>query len=600
MAATDTLADTGRLADTDTLGARLLVQQQRRGGQPFLHLVQSDTSVRSFSYEECVRRASAWTATFAALGVQRQDRVVIILQHSLDLYAAFFGAVLGDIVPAMFAFPSPKFDEREYFRTFGALIDNAAPALIVSYPELAPRIRAALGGRDGVPPPVCTPADLADVHHVPAPSASSDDIAFLQYSSGTTGTKKGVAVTHRAALWQIDTYARAILLNERDVIASWLPLYHDMGLVACCLLPFATGTPVVAMSPHDWVRAPMLLLHMIGRYQATLCWLPNFAYSFMAKNIMDRELEWMNLSSLRGVVNCSEPLMADSHRAFRARFEGRGLRPAALATSYAMAENTFAVTSGGFGEEVPEDVVDRDALARGLAVPVSPSGARATVLVSSGRPLPDTTVRIRSRDGRVLPERTVGEIAVSSPSLFSGYFGNAAATAAVLNDGVFRTGDLGYLADGHLYVTGRLKDLLIIAGRNVYPHDVEEAVNDAPGVIPGRVAAFGVQDAVRGTERLVVLAETAVDDVGERRRMRREIVAKVAGRIDAAPADVRLVPPRWLVKSTSGKMARDRNRERYLEELRVMTAGEGAGEATEVMALEVTDLDRALRCVRRC
>jgi acyl-CoA synthetase (AMP-forming)/AMP-acid ligase II/acyl carrier protein len=495
----------------------------------------------------------------------------------------------------MFAFPSPKFDEDEYFRTFGTLIENASPSVVVVYPELEAKVAATLdGGERSIQ--LCTPQRLVETSGYAPAIRESGAIAFLQYSSGTTGVKKGVAITHRAALAQIDRYAAAIQLDERDLIATWLPLYHDMGLVACCLLPFVTGVPVLAMAPHRWVRSPMLLLHLIGQHRATLCWLPNFAYNFLARNIMARELEWLDLSSLRAVVNCSEPVMASSHEAFVERFESRGFARRALATSYAMAETTFAVTSGGITTALVEDVVDRDALAQGHAAPVPATDPRAVRLVSSGRPIADTRVRIVSAQGRPLADRAVGEIVVESPSLFSGYFGHANGAADPIG-GQFRTGDLGYLADGELYVTGRLKDLVIVAGRNLAPHDIEAAVSDIPGVVAGRAVAFGLSDEREGTERLVIVAETELTDPAHREALQREIVARVSAQTDVAPGDVRLVAPRWLRKSTSGKIARDRNRQRYLAELATLSATDVQASDARRGIVENT-LDRALRCVR--
>ena len=429
--------------------------------------------------------------------------------------------------------------------------------------------------------------------HTPSPAAA----AFLQYSSGTTGVKKGVAVTHRAALAQIDRYAEAIALTDRDLIASWLPLYHDMGLVACCLLPLVTGVPVLAMAPHGWVRSPMLFLHLVTQHKATLCWLPNFACTFLAKNVMPRELDWLDLSSLRAVINCSEPVMAASHAAFAERFAPRGFRTQALAASYAMAETTFAVTSGGLTTPLQHDVVDRDALAHGIATPVTHTHPRATVLVSSGTPIAGTSVTVVSPHGEPLPDRTIGEIVVESASLLSGYFGREEANGSLV-DGRFHTGDLGYLAGGELFVTGRLKDLIIVAGRNIAPHDVESAVNDVPGVIAGRSVAFGLADEQHGTERLIVLAETGLTESAHRDALQRVIVARVSAQADVAPADVRLVPPRWLRKSTSGKIARNQNRRRYVEQLARLGPRDAERPAGKD-AVDLSDVDRALACVRR-
>lgn len=496
-------------------------------GGEFLRLLHPGSDPEVATYGELVERADRWAARYAADGLKPGNRVIVILRHSLDLYAAYTGALLGGQVPAMFAFPSPKLSEERYFQTVGTLIRSSEARQIVTYDELAEKLAHREGDTlQGIR--ITTPGELPNGTADPVAIDPSEG-AFLQYSSGTTGLKKGVLVSHKALLWQIGAYGDAIGATEKDRLVSWLPLYHDMGLVACFFLPLLRGIPTVAMSPFEWVARPALWPQAVSEHGGTLSWLPNFAYSFMAARIRDSELENVDLSSLRGVVNCSEPVLPDSHAAFLGRFASYGARREQLATSYAMAENTFAVTSGGFGTPPLE-------------------GER---VVSSGRPLPETEIEI---DGQT------GEIVIRSPGLMDGYDNNPEATAAAMGDGWYRTGDLGYLKDGELFVTGRAKDLIIVGGRNIYPQDVELVAESVPGVIAGRVVAFGVPDENLGTESLVVLAESE-DDVG------RAIHDAVANETEVVPADVRVVPPRTLRKSSSGKLARGENRQLYLEEM---------------------------------
>jgi fatty-acyl-CoA synthase len=536
----------------------------------FLRLITKNGSAQEYRYIELMTRAAAWMTLYLERGLKVNSHVVVVLPHSLDLYASYLGALMAGMIPAMFAFPSVKFSQEEYLKTFDKLIDNASPELIVTYPELKDELSPVLcaGSRSIV---VCT---SFDVEFSKAPSAldfiadpNPDDIAFLQYSSGTTGIKKGVAISHRALLWQIESYSQAIGLRGDDIIVSWLPLYHDMGLICCYFLPLITGTPVVAMSPFDWVRHPSMWASAVSDYRGTLCWLPNFAYNFLAKNISDDQLHGIELSSLRGVVNCSESIMADSHSVFLERFSPYGLKAESLCCSYAMAENTFAVTSGGFGAEVIYEYIDsREFGVNSRAVAVSPVHPRRKLLVSSGRPLPQTNIVIVSGSGEVLPERQVGEIILRTPSLFHSYHRNHRVTSHDVA-GKFRTGDLGYLAHGQLFVTGRKKDLIIVAGKNIYPQDVEEVINTVPGVIPGRCVAFGVPDAGQGTEKLIVLAETTVTVVDRQSEIRKQIYNRIACQTDVVPSAVRLLPHMWLLKSSSGKIARAANRERYKEML---------------------------------
>ncbi|MCP4591079.1 MAG: fatty acyl-AMP ligase, partial [bacterium] len=500
-----------------TIPARLLDNLEHAADACALRLLHDNAETQTLTYRQLIDEAARWARWYEDLGLLHGDRVVIILQHSVDLYAAFVGGLLRGVVPSMFAFPSPKYSSEEYFRTIGVLVENADPRLLVTYPELAEQLTA--GASLPAATRVCTPRDLpTGTSKFPVgPNVDPESTAFLQYSSGTTGIKKSVAISHRALLWQIDRYADAIRLASDDVIVSWLPLYHDMGLIACLFLPLLKRVPLVAMSPFEWVRRPGMWLRAVSDFGGTLSWLPNFAYSFMPKNVTDAELADLRLSSLRGVVNCSEPVMAASHAQLLERLAPYGLRPEALGTCYAMAENTFAVTSGGFDSPVASDRIDASEFVRsGCAIPTADSTPQGKTLVSSGQALPDTEIAIVSPQGTPLAERRVGEIVLRSPCLLNEYYRNPDATAAGLHGDRYFTGDLGYLADGELYVTGRLKDLIIIAGQNVHPQDIEALLNDVPGLIPGRNVALGVSDSTNGTEKLVILAETHATEPAER------------------------------------------------------------------------------------
>jgi acyl-CoA synthetase (AMP-forming)/AMP-acid ligase II/acetyltransferase-like isoleucine patch superfamily enzyme len=548
-----------------TIAAALHANAARDDGGEFLRLVFPGAPDRVLAYAELMAEAGRWTRFFAEHGLGRGDRVIVVLPHSVDLYAAYVGALLGAHVPAMFAYPSAKLSEELYFATVGRLIAGSGARLLVTYVELRDKLRA----REAAAVARVTLATPEDVQTGPAlpesAAAAPGDIAFLQYSSGTTGVKKGVALSHRALLWQVAAYADAIGIRSDDRIVNWLPLYHDMGLIAAFFLPLVRKVPVVAMSPLDWVRRPGMWLQAVTRHRGTLSWMPNFAFNFLARSVATDDLAGVDLSSLRGLVNCSEPVMAHSHDVFLARFAPLGFRPEALAVSYAMAENTFAVTSGGFGRPTVVDHVDVRAfeeLGECRPAPAGAPGSRA--IVSSGRPLAETEIEVVDSDGALLPARHVGEIVIASPCLMDGYDGGDAAIAGSPSKGRFRTGDLGYVADGEVFVTGRAKDLIIIGGRNIYPQDIEAAVSQVSGVMPGRCVAFGIADESAGTERLIVLAESEADAVAHG-PLKAAIYAAVAGLTEVVPGDIRIMPPRQLVKSSSGKISRSANRDRYLE-----------------------------------
>jgi fatty-acyl-CoA synthase len=523
--------------------ARILETARRQGGRPFLTLLEREAGETRLTYADLLASAGRWRERYFEAGLATGDRVVVVLEHGEPLYASYLGALLGGLVPAYFAHPSGKVDEPSYCATVNALLERVGGQFLVTSRAIAGR----LAGKWQAPPGLLEDGSpLRGERPRPAGRAPLGvDALFLQFSSGTTGLKKGVAVSAQALLWQVDAYAQSIGLRDDDVIASWLPLYHDMGLIACFYLPLLRGVPLVAMSPFDWVARPEMLLDAVTRHRATLAWLPNFAYNLLAERAAP-QARAADLSSLRAVVNCSEPILDSSHRRFIERLAPLGLRPEALAACYALAENTFAVASGGIG------------------APLATESRDGRVQVSSGRVLPGVKLRIQDPAGKALAEGEAGEIVIAAPCLFSGYVGNPEETAAALSGGWFRTGDLGYLRQGELYVVGRIKDTIIIGGRNVFPQDVEAVVGEIDGVIPGRCVAVGADDLVLGTQSLVVIAETRLTDPAARDGLRRRLHDAIAGRLDLV-AEIALADHMWLRKSTSGKIARAENRDRYLQ-----------------------------------
>ncbi len=556
--------------------ARVLVERLRQEPDATALVLQfARQPERTVTVRGLMRAAAGWQLRLAEGGIRPGEVVLLILQHGGDLVEAYFGCVLNGSIPAIMPFLTEKLLPERYRAELTALVGVTQPAAVVTYADFEPEVRAALGEETSVRRVLVADAapDLPGEPYweaLPGLARQPDDIALLQHSSGTTGLQKGVALSHRAVLRQLEVYAAALRLDPaRDVIVSWLPLYHDMGLIASFLMPLLLGVKLVLMSPFDWVRAPYRLLHSISAYRGTFTWLPNFAYNFCAQKIRDRDLQGVDLSSLRGVINCSEPCRAESHAAFAARFAAWGLNPAALMTCYAMAENVFAVTQAGLDGPVMLDVIERDALqVERVARPVSGNGRAALTMVSNGRPLPNVAVRIVDAEGNELPERSVGEIALRSDCMLTEYYRRPDATEqAFLPGSWYRTGDLGYLAGGELYVSGRKKDLIIIGGKNVYPQDIEAAASQVPGVHPGRVVAFGLFDEAAGTEEVALVAEVDVEGEAEREALAEAVRQAVTRSTAVALRQVRLVGPGWIIKTSSGKTARAANKERYLEEL---------------------------------
>ena len=367
-------------------------------------------------------------------------------------------------------------------------------------------------------------------------------------------------------LTQLGHLARALDIHPQDRIYSWLPLYHDMGLLACFLLPLVCHVPIVMQSPVDWVLQPGTMLKLISACRCTLGWVPNFALQFLARRVREEDRSDLDLSPLRALINCSEPVRAQSMDEFADSYEPYGLKPHVLKSSYAMAENVFAVTQSDINGSPSRIWVDgTQLLQRNVAVPTT--GGQGVCFVSSGQCLPGNEVRIVDPDGRQRGDYEVGEIIIRSDSLFDGYYNRPDLNMAVMKDGWYWTGDLGFRVDGELYVTGRKKDLIIVAGKNIYPQDIEEIVCRHPAIHDGRAVAFGLYDEDQGTEDIIVAAELeSWTDADTSSEIEGALRKAVATEMSVTPRAIFLKPPAWIVKSTAGKPARSTTRAKLLTE----------------------------------
>jgi fatty-acyl-CoA synthase len=534
-----------------------------------LHAGQPDLPV---TYRDLVHGAAGYIKTYQQNGIQPGDVVLLILQHGIDLLYAYYGAVLLGAVPSIMPFLTEKLLPERYRVDLASLVSVSEPAAIVTYREFEPEVRAALQpGKDSVKAVIisnqvaapCLPQFMAFGGLLRKP----EDIALLQHSSGTTGLQKGVALSHDAVFNQLSNYGKAIHLSDADVFISWLPLYHDMGLIACWLMPILMGYPLVLMSPFDWIRAPYRLFQAVSKYKGTLSWLPNFAYNFCAQKTRDRDLEGVDLSTWRLISNCSEPMRWDSHQAFYERFRPYGLRFDSLCTCYAMAENVFAVTQGGVDAPVVYEDIDRETLQTKKLAHEAQPGQAIVRMLGAGKAIHNTSIRVIDSKGHSLADRHVGEVALKSDCMASGYYHRPDATEKAFVDGWYLTGDYGYLVDGELYITGRKKDLIIVGGKNIYPQDLELLAYEVPGVHAGRASAFGIFNETSGTEDVVIVAEVDVDDPIESQKIADGIRSAVTRGSAVALRYVHLVRHPWLVKTSSGKTARSANREKFLKEM---------------------------------
>jgi acyl-CoA synthetase (AMP-forming)/AMP-acid ligase II len=523
------------------------------------------------SFQQLMRGATAYAHTYAREGLQSGGVVVLILQHGEDLIYAFWGAILHGAIPSIMPFLTEKLSPERYRADLLALVSVTRPAGIVTYPEFEAEIHAALQADSSVRKVMVTSQLEAqaepDFEALAGFQRQPTDIVLLQHSSGTTGLQKGVALSHQAVFNQLDAYGAALNLDESDVLVSWLPLYHDMGLIAGFLMPILSGIPLVLSSPFDWVRAPYKLMHSVTQYKGTLTWLPNFAYNFCAQKIRERNLEGVDLSTWRAIVNCSEPVRWESHHAFHEKFKAYGLRLDALQTSYAMAENVFGVTQSVLGSPPQVEEIDREAFMVERVAKPPVDGHPAMKMMSSGRPLSNTRVRILSEKGVEVPDGVIGEIALQSDCMLTEYYNRPDATRKALIGGWYFTGDYGYVSQGEVYVSGRKKDMIIVGGKNVYPQDLESLTYEVAGVHAGRSVAFGMFDEEQGTEEVVIIAEVDSNDESEHQRVADAIRLHVTKNSAIALRHVKVVGPKWIVKTSSGKTARSANREKFLKEL---------------------------------
>ncbi|NKE45970.1 fatty acyl-AMP ligase [Roseomonas frigidaquae] len=495
--------------------------------------------------------------------------VLVIGATGGEAMALFLGIAAAGRLGAFFPPASPLQDQRHFFDQQRAALaaiapdaicvleDAAAETLRRIAPDLARVVRLAPSSATG---------DSVAAMDVLRARLASDAPLFVQHSSGTTGIKKAVAISGRMLAGQFGAYwpgLRAELGVDRLSVASWLPLYHDMGLIAGFLLPMLGGDCVSILDPFEWIGAPGRFLEMIEADGCDIAWMPNFAFRHFTR--LKRALKPARLDTMRLWIDCSEPCRMVDAQGFEAAFADWGVRPRSVVGCYAMAETVFAVSQGRpatrIGLAVPPDVAPGQAVPEDWLAEAAPPGRK--LVLSSGHMLPGVSLAVFDGD-RELPEGHYGEIGLSAPFLFGGYRGFSAAAA----EGVFRTGDLGVMLRGQVFVFGRLKEIIIVNGKNLFAGDVEAALAAIPGLRPGRAVAFGIESDQTGSEELVLVAEQDEAAGITAAESRAAISRLVTESFLVKPRDVRIVADRWLVKSTSGKISREANRRRYLETFR--------------------------------
>lgn len=503
--------------------------------------------------------------------IKPQDVVIIGLRHSLDLIAALLGTLYLGAIASIFPYLVPRTSAASYTQQIDLLIRKTKPRAVILDPDYNHDPSAANEA--------CVHLNslILEEHQDPFTStasnptplgcfASGEDLAYIQYTSGSTGLKKGVAVSHRAICNFVDNFSQTIQLKEQDLIASWLPLYHDFGLFAGLFLPLLHGCPVLLTSPYSWARRPQRFFSKISEHQATVVWITNSALNHAVQTIRNHDLKDCNLRSLRVLLSGAETILHSTQQAFIKHFAATGFSPNALISGYGMAESLMATVSP-LGQRALIDWVDPIKLQSDSQAHITLPGTESTAIVSCGLAVPNTAIIIRDDQGNPLKERQVGEIYLRSDSLFNGYFRQPDLTVQVLKEGEYRTGDMGYIAEGALYFCGRTKDLIIVNGCNIFPEDVEAIANLAEGVLQDRSAAFSIPDTKSGSEGVVLACD--VDRSLEPKDLHNielEIRKQILQELDIHLMDLVLKQRGWVIKTPNGKVARAANQAKYLAE----------------------------------
>ena len=542
-----------------TIHSRLLEHALARPDDVAFRVFVGDHAT-TITWEGLLRQAASYADWLRSEGVRRGDVVVLCLRHCPSMYAAFLGAMVAGAIPSFVPFPTPKQDPDLYWDAHRILFQRVRPAAVITYganagsvAAVVPDVTRVLVNTDsGLAPDDVSLGDLVARYPVP----EVDEIALLQHSSGTTGHKKGVMLRHRQLGLYLDRYRDAMRMTQSDRVASWMPLYHDGGLLSAFLCPILAGAMVVSIDAFEWVERPHLLLELIDTEQCQTTWLPNFAFNHLVRTKIGDET--YRLDHVRAFVATAEPCKPELIDRFVETFAPHGVRAEQIMTAYGLAEAVMAVTFSPQGQVPARHWFDATALRVGRAVS-RPPGPGAIGYLSNGPVVDGIEIRVDTSNAEPGPGLPLGELQFRGSFVFDGYYQNPEATAAVFDGDWLRTGDVGCVLDGEVYVLGRTKDVIIHHGVNYYAHDLEAVTSSVSGVQPGRCVALAVYDDDTGSERVEIVLERDHDHPIDDDELRLLVRRAIADRYQVTVARVHVVAAGWLVKTTSGKMSRSDN-----------------------------------------
>ncbi|MDV3455901.1 fatty acyl-AMP ligase [Sphingomonas sp. HF-S4] len=550
-----------RMADFATLGEALDYAARGVRGLNF-HDARGNLS-RPYPFSELREDALGQARRLIAAGVKPEDRIALIAETGAEFASLFFGVVYAGAWPVPLPLPTSFGGAQSYIDQLRVQLESCDPSMLIYPPEIGAMCAEAAR---------ITNVEAIDwsefgeraAPEVALPQAATSDIAYLQYSSGSTRFPHGVAITHHALLNNLSAHSHGMQLEETDRCISWLPWYHDMGLVGCFLSVVANQVSTDYLKTEDFARRPLAWLDLISRNEGTtLSYSPTFGYDICARRMSSqtKASDRFDLSRWRVAGNGADMIRPDVMQSFVDAFADAGFKATAFLPSYGLAEATLAVSIMPPGEGIVVELVEETQLSGGdVARADRPQRFRA--IVNCGKPVKDMEVQIREEDGTPLPEKAIGKVWCRGPSVMVGYFRDPESTAACMTDGWLDTGDMGYISEGYVYIVGRAKDMIIVNGRNHWPQDIEWAVEQLPGFKQGDIAAFAITTP-GGEETPAVLVQCRTSDEKERLRLRDEIRERVRS-VTGMNCVIELVPPRTLPRTSSGKLSRAKARNLYL------------------------------------
>jgi fatty-acyl-CoA synthase len=550
-----------RFADFDTLGDALDYAAQGVRGLNF-HDARGQLAL-PYPFSRLREDALAQARRLIAAGIKPADRIALIAETGPEFASLFFGAIYAGAWPVPLPLPTSFGGAQSYIDQLSVQLNSCDPALLI-YPESLDAMCRDAAAACNVDAVAWEVFGARPAPETPLPQATPDDIAYLQYSSGSTRFPHGVVITHRALLNNLAAHSHGMELEPRDRCISWLPWYHDMGLVGCFLSPVANQVSTDYLKTEDFARRPLAWLDLISRNPGTsISYSPTFGYDICARRVSSqtRPGERFDLSRWRLAGNGADMIRPDVMQSFVDAFAVAGFKASAFLPSYGLAEATLAVSIMPPAEGIVVELVEETQLSGGSHAQANrPQRYRA--IVNCGKPVRDMTVEIRDEYGQPLPEKAIGKVWCTGPSIMQGYFRDPEATAACMTDGWLDTGDMGYMSDGYIYIVGRAKDMIIVNGKNHWPQDIEWAVEQLPGFKQGDIAAFAITTP-GGEETPAVLVQCRTSDEKERIRLRDEIRERVKS-VTGMNCVIELIPPRTLPRTSSGKLSRAKARNLYL------------------------------------